>query len=79
MLKPLGLSLSDPSNGFPDNAPEEAGQMVQQTAGDLSGEISKWKIKFIIWTNRWGKNNQMKSKEYDDMKTLNNEFKDSEP
>ena len=35
------IRLSDLSNGFPDNATEEAGEMEQQTARDLSGEIGR--------------------------------------
>ena len=31
--------LSDLSNGFPYNATEEAGEMEQQAARDLSGDI----------------------------------------
>ena len=31
--------LSDLSNGFPDNATEKAGEMEQQTARDLSGNL----------------------------------------
>ena len=35
------IRLSDLSNGFPYNATEEAGEMEQQAARDLSGDIAR--------------------------------------
>ena len=39
--------LSDLSNGFPDNATEKAGEMEQQTARDLSGDIGNLLLAYL--------------------------------